>query len=123
MARNSVASFLGKICVILTVIMMTTASVMPPLPAHLVPFWDDGECQWFNGTIISKRIENDNGITADYIFVINGTVDNETNVLMEVYGDALFYAMLPIGSAYEGGICDTVELKTAITEGIIQFIS
>jgi hypothetical protein len=123
MARVSAVSSLGKICVIMTVIMMTTASLMPPLPAHLVPFWEDGECQWFNGTITDKRIENDNGITADYIFMVDGSVDNHSDIQMEVYGDALFYAMIPIGATHEGRICDTVELKTAIAEGIIQFIS
>jgi hypothetical protein len=123
MSKNRVTSALGKIGVIMTVVMLTTASLLPPLPAHLVPFWEDGECQWFNGTIIDKRIENDNGFTADYIFVVNGTVDNETEVSMEVFGDALLYAVLPVGATKEGRICDTVELKTAIADGIIQFIS
>jgi len=122
-SRNTVASAFGKIGVIMTVVMLTMASLMPPLPARLVPFWEDGECQWFNGTVIDKRIENDNGFTADYIFVVNGTVDNETNLTMEVFGDALLYAVLPVGATKEGRICDTVELKTAIADGIIRFIS
>ena len=122
--RSDVGSSpLSQAGAIMMLIMLTTASIMPPLPARIVPFWDDGACQWFNGTVVEKRIENDNGITADYIFVVNGTVDNSTEVEMEIHGDVILYALIPLGSHEEREVCDTVELQTAIADGIIQFIS
>lgn len=123
MGSEATSSPLVQVGAIMMLIMLTTASMMPPLPARIVPFWDDGACQWFNGTVVDKRIENDNGITADYIFVVNGTIDNSSEVELEVYGDALFFALIPIGSHEEREVCDTVELKEAIADGIIQFIS
>lgn len=106
-----------------TVILLTTVSLMPPLPARIVPFWEEDSCMWFDGEIVSKRIENEGLITADYILGVDGTLDNFTDIQMEVYSDVFIYEILPIGAYYNGTICDTVPLRQAVIDGVIIFIS
>tara|TARA_R110000851_G_scaffold108116_5_gene228993 strand:+ start:5691 stop:6062 length:372 start_codon:yes stop_codon:yes gene_type:complete len=117
------AETLGQAFALFVVLIFTTASFLPPLPTRIVPFWEEDTCMWFDGEIISKRIENEGLITADYIFVVDGTLDNYTDIQMEVHGDAFLYGVLPIGSYYNGTICDTIPLRDAIIEGVIVLLS
>ena len=106
-----------------TVILLMSVSLLPPLPARIVPFWEEDSCMWFDGEIVSKRIENQGLITADYIFGVDGTLDNLTDIQMEVHSDVFLYEILPIGAYYNGTICDTVPLRQAVIDGVIIFVS
>ena len=55
--------------------------------------------------------------------MVDGTLDNYTDIQMEVHGDAFLYGVLPIGSYYNGTICDTIPLRDAIIEGVIVLLS
>lgn len=123
MSVNSKSDLSVQVFSLFTILLMMSVSLMPPLPARVVPFWEEDSCMWFDGEIVSKRIENEGLVTADYIFVVHGTLDNETDVELEVHGDVFFYELLPIGSYYNGTICDTIPLRDAIIGGIIVFIS
>ena len=84
-------------------------------------FWEDGECFWLNGTIEDKRIlHNEDGF--NYLFLVNGTINNETPYLAEVAGDRVLYAILPVGANHEAEVCDSVTLRDAFTNGTIKLI-
>mgnify|MGYP001032201111 CR=1 FL=1 len=123
MSEQNGSNLVLQVFALFTVILLSSVSMMPPLPARIVPFWEEDSCMWFDGEIVSKRIENEGLVTANYIFVVNGTLDNETDIQMEVHGDIFFYELLPIGSYYNGTICDTVPLRQAVIDGVIKFIS
>ena len=84
-------------------------------------FWEDGECFWLNGTIEDKRIlHNEDGF--NYLFLVNGTINNETPYLAEVAGDRVLYAILPVGANHEDEVCDSITLRDAFTNGTIKLI-
>ena len=84
-------------------------------------FWEDGECFWLNGTIEDKRIlHNEDGF--NYLFLVNGTINNETPYLAEVAGDRVLYAILPVGANHEDEVCDSITLREAFTNGTIKLI-
>lgn len=96
---------------------LTTPATYP----HTMFFWEDGECFWLNGTIEDKRIlQNENGF--NYLFLVNGTVNNETPYLAEVAGDRVLYAVLPIGATHSDEVCDSVTLRDALTNGTVKLI-
>lgn len=123
MSETHSSDLVLQVFALFTIILLSSVSMMPPLPARVVPFWEEDSCMWFDGEIVSKRIENEGLVTADYIFVVNGTLDNETDIQMEVHGDIFFYELLPIGSYYNGTVCDTIPLRQAVVDGVIRFIS
>mgnify|MGYP003110412656 FL=1 len=84
-------------------------------------FWEDGECFWLNGTIEDKRIlHNEDGF--NYLFLVNGTINNETPYLAEVAGDRVLYAILPVGANHEDEVCDSITLRDAFRNGTIKLI-
>ncbi len=84
-------------------------------------FWEDGECFWLNCTIEDKRIlHNEDGF--NYLFLVNGTINNETPYLAEVAGDRVLYAILPVGANHEDEVCDSITLREAFTNGTIKLI-
>lgn len=103
-------------------VIMVGASFAPPLPAQIVPWWEDDSCKWFNGTIIDKEIINTSPGQAEYKFWVNGTLDNETEVQMVIYGDPIHYLVIKEGMIYEGTVCNTLPLREAILNGTIHLI-
>lgn len=108
---------------ILMGVMFALASATPPIPSHIVPFWEEGSCQWFNGTVVDKEIVQISPQVAEYKFYVEGTLDNNTSVDMIIYGGPLYYQALPINTTYEGQVCDTLPLREAIMDGTIHFVS
>lgn len=123
MSENSDSNLVVQAFALFTIILILSVSLMPPLPARVVPFWEEDSCMWFDGEIVSKRIENEGLITADYILGVDGTLDNFTDIQMEVHSDVFVYEILPIGAYYNGTVCDTVPLRQAVIDGVIIFIS
>ena len=98
------------------------ASIMPPMSNRIVPFWEEDSCHWLDGHITEKYMQNEGLVTAEYIFVVNGTVDNYTDLQITIYGTALHYQFFQVGDYYNGTICDTLSLREAISEGVIRFL-
>ena len=109
----------------------------PSLPERVVPWWNEGTCWWFNGTIEDKWTEDNDGMpgTEDYIFLVNGTLNelNETtpvlyvansttNIEVLVHGGPWDYAYFNVGDHYEGYACDTMTLREAVANGTIEFL-
>jgi len=110
---------------------------MPALPERIVPWWNEGQCWWFNGTIEDKYVVDNDGMpgTEDYIFIVNGTLNelNETTPLLYdansttaievmVHGGPWDYAYFEVGDNYEGYACDTMTLREAVINGSIEFL-
>ena len=95
---------------------------MSSLPAQVVVPWEEGQCAWFNGTIVNKEIDWTGAGGTEYKFYVEGTLDNNTSFKSVVYGDQGHYLLLPIGSTYESRVCDTVPLRTAILNGTVKVI-
>ena len=87
-------------------------------------WWDEGHCWWFNGTIEDKWIEEGDGnaLTKDYKFLVNGTLDNTTDIVVVVHGSAWDYEFFNVGMHYEGLACDTVPLREAVIDGTVHFL-
>ena len=92
------------------------------LPAQVVVPWDEGQCAWFNGTIVNKEIDWKGEAGTEYKFYVEGTLDNNTSFKSVVYGDQGHYLLMPIGTNYQGNVCDTVPLRTAILNGTVKVI-
>ena len=104
------------------VLILMGASLAPPLPAQIVPWWEDDSCKWFNGKIVRKQIIATGPGQAEYKFWVNGTLDNETEVQMVIYGDPIHYLVIDEGMNYEGTVCNTLSLREAIRNGTIHLI-
>jgi len=90
-------------------------------PARVIVPWDEGQCMWLNGTVVNKSAEiEDDGF--HYKFHVVGEVDNNTSFNAVVLGSRFDYLFIPIGATYEGQICDTVPLRTAVLNGTIRFV-
>ena len=103
-------------------LIMLGASFAPPLPAQIVPWWEEDSCKWFNGTIVEKEFEKTSPGQAEYKFWVNGTLDNQTEVQMVIYGDPIHWLVLEEGMVYEGTVCNTLTLREAIRNGTIHLI-
>ena len=127
-----------KITAIAAACMMLLAIMfVPVLPERIVPWWNEGQCWWFNGTIQDKWIEEGDGMraTKDYIFLVNGTLNelNETTPVLYdansttrievlVHGGLWDYTYFKVGDNYEGYACDTMTLREAVINGSIEFL-
>ena len=109
----------------------------PALPERVVPWWNEGQCWWFNGTIEDKWTADNDGMrgTTDYLFLVNGTLNeliesshgllytNETTAIsVIVHGGPIDYAMFNVGDHYNGYACDTMTLREAVANGTIEFL-
>ena len=108
----------------------------PALPERVVPWWNEGTCWWFNGTIEDKWMEDNDGMpgTTDYLFLVNGTLkelnesspllytNNSTRIEVLVHGGPLDWADFNVGDRYEGYACDTMTLREAVANGTIEFL-
>jgi len=92
------------------------------LPAQVVVPWEDGQCAWFNGTIVNKEIDWTGEGGTEYKFYVEGTLDNNSSFKSVVYGDQGHYLLLPIGANYQADVCDTVPLRTAILNGTVKIV-
>lgn len=84
--------------------------------------WVEGECYWVDGTVEDKRIFID-GEDFYYLFLINGTVNNNTPYLAEIAGSRLMYITVPNGSYYASEVCDAITLRDALANGTIKLLS
>lgn len=84
--------------------------------------WVDGECYWVGGTVQDKRIYIE-GDDFYYLFLINGTVDNETPYLAEIAGSRLMYLTIPNGTYYESEVCDSITLRDALANGTVKLLN
>ena len=107
--------------VIMVSISFAIVSVNDDLPSRVVVPWAKGDCFWLNGTIMDKEARDD-GLTTDYRFYVQGTLDNTTEFNSIVHGTKLEYEIMPIGLHYEGHICDTVTLREAVINGTVEII-
>jgi hypothetical protein len=122
------------------VVVMIAAALMfaPPLPERIIPWWNENQCWWFNGTIEDKYVLEADGIrtTKDYVFIVNGTLnplendtvgmyydpDTSVNITVAVHGGYWDYEYFEIGEHYEGYMCDSMTLREAVINGTIEFL-
>ena len=108
------------VALVLLVALYGMPYLIPHRVADVFP-WSEGECWWFNGTVEDKWMEKHTA-TTNYKFLVNGTLDNSTEISMVFTGGFWDYEYYQVGMRYEGFACDTVTLREAVVAGTLEII-